>query len=282
MRRIKWPTKFPFKILRKSSNQQDEIKKISKKTIVVSVLLLFLICSNGIFWYYRATHGNFKQGEKQQEWEIDLNKIALDDKKPETSKKTVGKYSEKGQAQVVSENGESTDKQTASLNTNTTTSLKDKALESENDKKTSASVKPVLTTMTVPTLGKVTTAFAQDKLVYSKTLEQWSTHNGIDIATELGKPVKAVMDGKIEEVKTNDHKLGVVVVIDHGAGIKTVYGNLSSDNLVKKGKSVVKGQIIGAVGNTAPYEIEEPPHLHFELMENGKQVDPYKYLPKVN
>ena len=142
-------------------------------------------------------------------------------------------------------------------------------------------VVPTMATMAMPTLGKVITTFAMDTLVYSKTLEQWNTHNGIDIAADLGSPIKAAMDGTVVEVISNDPKLGVVVVIDHGGGIKTLYANLQSDNLVKKGDLIKKGQIIGAVGKTAPYEIEDPPHLHFEVLKDGKNIDPQQYLPKI-
>ena len=44
---------------------------------------------------------------------------------------------------------------------------------------------------------------------------------------------------------------------------------------------VEKGQVIGAVGKTAPFEIEDPPHLHFEVLKDGENIDPEQYLPKL-
>jgi murein DD-endopeptidase MepM/ murein hydrolase activator NlpD len=86
----------------------------------------------------------------------------------------------------------------------------------------------------------------------------------------------------VVEIRKDDPRLGVVVVIDHGGGIKTVYGNLASDKLVQKGQGVKKGQVIGAVGKTAPYEIEDPPHLHFEVLKGGSSIDPERFLPKID
>ena len=139
-----------------------------------------------------------------------------------------------------------------------------------------------MATMAMPTLGKIITPFAMDTLVYSKTLEQWNSHSGIDIAAELGTPVRAAMAGTVAEVRSNDPRLGIVVILDHGDGIQTIYGNLQSDKTVKKGDTIQKGQVIGAVGQTAPFEIEDPPHLHFEVVKDGKNINPEEYLPKLN
>lgn len=154
--------------------------------------------------------------------------------------------------------------------------------EASNEESQQVVAAPVMATMAMPAMGKVTTEFAMETLVYSKTLEQWNSHNGIDISADIGTSVKAAMDGTVADVISNDPKLGVVVIIDHGGDIKTLYGNLKSDKLIKKGDQVKKGQVIGAVGRTAPYEIEDPPHLHFEVLKDGKNIDPQQYLPKIS
>lgn len=85
--------------------------------------------------------------------------------------------------------------------------------------------------------------------------------------------------GIIEDVYTDDF-MGITIVIDHQNGIKTIYANLSNSSLVQKGQSVVRGGVISAVGDTAIYETGEVGHLHFEVLEDGKQVDPLVWLQK--
>jgi len=131
----------------------------------------------------------------------------------------------------------------------------------------------------MPVFGEVTFEFARDKLVYSKTLEEWRTHDGLDLAADRGTPVKAVADGVVSEIK-NDPRFGVVVIIDHKDGLKTVYSNLASDDMVTSNQKVKQGDIIGSVGNTAAFESAEQSHLHFEVLEDNVSVDPVAYLPQ--
>ncbi|AEE95551.1 M23 family metallopeptidase [Mahella australiensis] len=128
-----------------------------------------------------------------------------------------------------------------------------------------------------PVPGQISVEYAKDHLVYSNTLEQWSTHDGIDITAATGTEVKAAATGKVESI-TKDDKLGIVITIDHGNGIKTRYGNLSTGDMVKVGQKVEAGQTISGVGNTAAFEIADAPHLHFEVIANDKPVDPKKYM----
>nr|WP_252187779.1 M23 family metallopeptidase [Anaeromonas frigoriresistens] len=120
--------------------------------------------------------------------------------------------------------------------------------------------------------------FAEDKLVYSETLEQWTTHNGLDIQAAEGSAVRAVLSGVVKEVVTTD-ELGIVVTIDHSDGLQTKYGCLSTDEMVEAGQQIEKGDPIGAVGKSVGYELAQGPHLHFEVLEAGKNIDPKNYLP---
>lgn len=128
-----------------------------------------------------------------------------------------------------------------------------------------------------PVPGPISVEYAKDHLVYSNTLEQWGTHAGIDIAAATGTEVKAAAAGKVESI-TKDDKFGIVITIDHGNGIKTRYGNLSTGDMVKVGQKIEAGQTISGVGNTAPFEIADAPHLHFEVIVNDKPTDPKKYI----
>ncbi len=127
--------------------------------------------------------------------------------------------------------------------------------------------------MELPVSGEVILEFAKDKLVYSETLEEWITHDGIDIAAEEASPVKCALDGVVESVKM-DPRYGNTIIVKHNDSLKTVYSNLSTLELVYVGKSVKKGEIISGVGAGFGFESKEGPHVHFEVIENGVVVEP--------
>lgn len=128
-----------------------------------------------------------------------------------------------------------------------------------------------------PVFGAITFDFSMDKLVYSKTLDEWRTHSGVDFAADRGTPVKAVADGVVFEIK-NDPRYGIMVLIDHQNGIKTVYANLASDDIVMPNQIVKQGEVIGSVGNTATFESIEQSHVHFEVLKDNLPVNPANYL----
>lgn len=138
---------------------------------------------------------------------------------------------------------------------------------------------PKVETMLTPVFGTICLDFSDSQLVYSKTLDMWTTHEGLDIKAEEGSQVRAVMDGIISEV-TNDPQWGMTIAIDHGGGVTTIYSNLSTLDMVTLGQEVKKGDVISGIGRTAIIEIAEEPHLHFEIMKDGKSLDPKIYLPK--
>lgn len=100
-------------------------------------------------------------------------------------------------------------------------------------------------------------------------------HGGIDIAWGGcgGSPAMASTGGTVELAGTNGG-YGNCVIIDHGGGIKTLYGHLRSIS-VSKGDSVTPRQEIGKIGTTGTSTGD---HLHFEVHMNGKRVDPLTYL----
>jgi len=98
-------------------------------------------------------------------------------------------------------------------------------------------------------------------------------HPGMDIAAPRETPVFAVADGVVE-MSGFDETYGWMVEIDHGYGLRSVYGH-NSRNLVNVGDRVTRGKTIAFVGSTGK---STAPHLHFEVRENGVPVDPRKYL----
>ena len=149
-----------------------------------------------------------------------------------------------------------------------------KPTEVKEEKKEEKVPDPVFTK---PVEGEIVTEFASDKLVYSNTLQEWVTHNGIDIKADKTTVVKASEEGTVKSIK-NDPRYGITVVIEHSNGYSSVYSNLLTAEFVKEKEKVKKGQTIGTVGNTATFEIADEAHLHFEILKNNEYVDPSQYI----
>lgn len=128
-----------------------------------------------------------------------------------------------------------------------------------------------------PVEGEIIREFAKENLVYSPTLDEWITHNGIDVAAEKTTVVKASADGTVSSIK-NDPRYGLTVVIQHANGFSSVYSNLLTAEFIEEGETVKQGQTIATVGNTATFEIADESHLHFEILKDNVQVDPELYL----
>ena len=129
-----------------------------------------------------------------------------------------------------------------------------------------------------PVVGDVELPYSMDALVYNSTMEDWRTHDGIDIAAQAGTYVRACAAGTVAEVY-EDNLYGTTVVIEHGAGLVSYYANLQAEPVVRQGDSVLAGDTIGAVGETALCETAQPPHLHFAMSLDNDSVDPAAYLP---
>ena len=129
----------------------------------------------------------------------------------------------------------------------------------------------------MPVEGEIVKDFAQDNLIYSNTLEEWTTHTGIDIKADKTTVVKSAEAGMVKTIK-NDPRYGLTIVIEHENGFQTVYSNLLTSEFVVEGENVEKEQSLGTVGNTAAFEIADEPHLHFEILKDSVQVDPKLYL----
>lgn len=105
------------------------------------------------------------------------------------------------------------------------------------------------------------------------TLKIYKLHTGVDIAAPSGVPVKAANDGTVVVAGYNAG-YGNYVILDHGGGYATLYGHASSLG-VKTGDRVRRGQTIMYVGSTG---FSTGPHLHFEIMIDGRTVNPMDYF----
>tara|TARA_B110000881_G_C18502941_1_gene477920 strand:+ start:120 stop:1106 length:987 start_codon:yes stop_codon:yes gene_type:complete len=99
-------------------------------------------------------------------------------------------------------------------------------------------------------------------------------HYGVDFSLNKGNPVYATADGKIKTVKSSFGGLGKYIYINHENGYMSVYGHLDKFN-VKRGQRVKRGELIAYSGNSGR---STGPHLHYEIIKNGKKVNPINYF----
>lgn len=130
-----------------------------------------------------------------------------------------------------------------------------------------------------PTSGPLTSGYGwRVHPIYGT--QKW--HGGIDIAPPQGTPIKAADGGVVVDVVSNcvvgdsecGGRYGNLVVIRHPNGLETLYAHAYTVN-VRKGQKVDQGQVIGTVGTTGS---STGPHLHFEVLRGGKDVNPMDYL----
>lgn len=100
-------------------------------------------------------------------------------------------------------------------------------------------------------------------------------HRGIDLLSPLGTPINPIADGVVLEVSLGRIGWGNTVVVDHGNGLKSRYAHMKEIKVVE-GEAVTKDKSIGNVGLTG---WTTGPHLHLEVYQNGRAIDPAAILP---
>lgn len=281
---------------RRVNNNDKKIKeKITMYSIIgVSALVVILV---GLLIYSKSLSDNVQNGT------MNLEKIAKQNE--ENLQNTTNTSENTNSASVSTEIGksveeaknETTNNTAIQSNTNSTNNTSNQAKSTVSSKSPNATNsnntsnkketnKPVETktkegqkelNFEKPVDGEIVKEYAKDNLVYSNTLQEWTTHLGIDIKADKTTVVKAAETGTVKTIK-NDPRYGLTIVIEHENGYQTVYSNLLSSEFVVEGEKVEKGQSIGTVGNTAAFEIADEAHLHFEVLKDSIQVDPNIYL----
>lgn len=281
---------------RRVNNNDKKIKeKITMYSIIgVSALVVILV---GLLIYSKSLSDNVQNGT------MNLEKIAKPNE--ENLQNTTNTSENTNSASVSTEIGksveeaknETTNNTAIQSNTNSANNTGNQAKNSVSSKSPNATNsnntsnkketnKPVETktkegqkelNFEKPVDGEIVKEYAKDNLIYSNTLQEWTTHLGIDIKADKTTVVKAAETGTVKTIK-NDPRYGLTIVIEHENGYQTVYSNLLSSEFVVEGEKVEKGQSIGTVGNTAAFEIADEAHLHFEVLKDSIQVDPNIYL----
>ncbi len=119
--------------------------------------------------------------------------------------------------------------------------------------------------------GEIIRIYSPKVPIYCETMNDWRTHNGVDIAVKEGDEVLSVGKGKVSKV-TADSTYGYTVEVDYGA-FTARYCGMKQGECVGIGHSLEKGDSIGVVG-TVPCEVNSAPHLHFEVLVDGVYKNP--------
>jgi murein DD-endopeptidase MepM/ murein hydrolase activator NlpD len=121
-----------------------------------------------------------------------------------------------------------------------------------------------------PVRGPVNSEYGERRSPWNGRRER---HGGIDIGASRGTPVKSPAAGTVI-VASAGGGFGKHVKLDHGNGVRSLYGHLSKLD-VRAGQRVEKDQVIGLVGSTGR---STGPHLHYEVRVEGERVDPRAFL----
>ena len=265
---------------------------IDSKVITFSVLGVLLLATIvfAILMYGKNIDDNVRSGQLSTEQIASINENTQETEKAEDIEKvssSMGKSVEDSEKELQNQKEKSKDtneekkdilNNTAQTNSNVSqnnakienakTITKEKEVKKENKKELN---------FQKPVEGEITRNFAKDNLVYSETLSEWVTHNGIDIKADKTTVVKSAEEGIVKSIK-NDPRYGLTIVVSHNDGFETLYENLLSSEFVKEGDKVTKGQALGTVGNTGVFESADEPHLHFEILKDSTPVDPNIYI----
>jgi murein DD-endopeptidase MepM/ murein hydrolase activator NlpD len=102
-------------------------------------------------------------------------------------------------------------------------------------------------------------------------------HTGVDISAPMGTGVKATADGIV--IHANWYfGYGRCVIVDHGNGYQTLYGHLSSVDVIE-GQEIRQNEVVGRVGNSGH---STGPHLHYEVRVHSTPVNPYRFLAQAS
>ncbi len=281
---------------RRVNNNDKKIKeKITMYSIIgVSALVVILV---GLLIYSKSLSDNVQNGTmnlekiaKQNEENLQNTTNTLENTNSASVSTEIGKSVEEAKNEATNniaiQSNTNSANNTSNQAKNSVSSKSPNATNSNNTSNKKETNKPVETktkegqkelNFEKPVDGEIVKEYAKDNLVYSNTLQEWTTHLGIDIKADKTTVVKAAETGTVKTIK-NDPRYGLTIVIEHENGYQTIYSNLLSSEFVVEGEKVEKGQSIGTVGNTAAFEIADEAHLHFEVLKDSIQVDPNIYL----
>ena len=280
------------------NNRRMKEMSTSDKIILYSTIgvIILAVIITALFLYSKKLNDDVRNSTMSLEEMANLtnntSQESESENKSESASTEIGKSVEEAENEMNSTNSTNSMNRTNTSNsinsntTNTNNSVNNTSNSSTNNANTTNTANSVATStenqenetkkelsFEKPVEGEIVREYAKDSLIYSETLQEWTTHTGIDIKADKTTVVKAAEAGTIKSIK-NDPRYGLTIVIEHDDQYQTIYSNLLTSEFVVEGEKVEKGQAIGTVGNTAVFEIADEPHLHFEIWKDSLPVDP--------
>ena len=262
-----------LKNIREKNINDKIISYVVMGAIIVAIIIISLLL------YSQKINNDVKDETMTLEEMTDIiGETDQNNNQTESASTEIGKTVEESQEEMKEEDTQNQTIQNTTVNeTVESSSANTNTVENTTSKETEKTQNVKELTFQKPVEGEIVREFAQDNLVYSETLEEWVTHNGIDIKADKTTVVKAAEAGVVKSIK-NDPRYGLTIVIEHDDVYQTVYSNLLTSEFVVEGETVEKGQSIGTVGNSAVFEIADEPHLHFEILKDSIAIDPSIYI----
>ncbi|WRS26607.1 M23 family metallopeptidase [Oscillospiraceae bacterium MB08-C2-2] len=134
------------------------------------------------------------------------------------------------------------------------------------------------TVYALPVKGDIINPYSNGELVKNISLNDWRTHDGVDIRAEKGTQVMSAADGTVKSV-ASDPLWGTVVTISHKDGHETIYAGLGREVMVATGDNVMVRQVIGSI-DSIPCEVNDPSHLHFAMKKDSAWCDPLSVISR--
>lgn len=228
---------------------REQKKETTKKSSLITALTLAVMVVVAVVGMTRGNGEKLSQKEQTENYTFKTSPAEVQ-KKDVPDERTTEK--------------EKTQETTQNKNVSQTESIEDS--QTQNVK-----TQIVNKSFSLPSENEIITPYSPDVPVYSKTMCDWRTHSGVDFAGERGENVYSLGYGKVSKVYI-DSKKGYVVEIDYG-DFTARYCGLDQNGAVSIDEAVSPGGIIGKIGEM-PIESAEQPHLHFEVLKDGKNVDP--------
>ena len=119
--------------------------------------------------------------------------------------------------------------------------------------------------------------YSADMPSYSKTLDVWEIHKGLDIAAKDGDKIRSILDGTVKSVYS-DERYGTSIELSYADNITVIYSGIKENVSLEKGDTFKEGDCIGYVGNTTNVENEDGTHVHVEAYKNDKAINPLSLL----
>ncbi len=256
-------------------------KKDIRNLVIIGIVCVSVLIISLIAYVLNTTNAEKEIGSEEESASTQIGKTVEESENEISENETDFET-----ANVVKNITTSTNTSTATSTTISNTTAENTTIENKEEDKNetnetnetnSSTENDTEVTFCAPIKGEILREFATDSLVYSETLKEWITHNGIDIKADKTSVVTAAADGTVYAIK-NDPRYGLTVIINHDNGYQTIYSNLLTSEFVVKGEEVKQGQSIGTVGNTASFEVGDDYHLHFELLKDNEYLDPTIYI----